>query len=214
MMPNARLPKALIFSLTHGQAAWVLWHAFSYQGSGPNQTFDAYLKYLRRNGVPFGAAELGRGAGHNVAYGYEHLMEVAFALALKAQGILKTDVVKLLAELRPELRPLYVDAWRERQTGRGKPVEVRVEGTPPFQASGLWLDLQSLVLHRGRVAHWWESRGCYLQVKRCSLSRRTIANAHCATLFKYPIWPPRLFVWSRMRQKFAGGAVEQKIFIY
>jgi hypothetical protein len=46
-------------------------------------------------------------------------------------------VVKLLAQLRPELRPLYVDAWRERQTGRGKPVEVRVEGTPPFQASGL-----------------------------------------------------------------------------
>ncbi len=148
-MPNARLPKALIFSLTHGQAAWVLWHAFSYQGSGPNQTFDAYLKYLRRNGVPFDAAELGRGAGHNVAYGYEHLMEVAFALALKAQGILKTDVVKLLAELRPELRPLYIDAWRERETGRGKPVEVRVEGTPPFQASGLWLDLNLLSYTEG-----------------------------------------------------------------
>jgi len=148
-MFSARLPKAFIFSLTHGQAAWVLWHAFSYQGSGPNQTFDAYLKYLRRNGVPFGAAELGRGAGHNVAYGYEHLMEVAFALALKAQGILKTDVVKLLAELRPELRPLYVDAWLERETGRGKPVEVRVEGTPAFQASGLWLDLQLLSYTEG-----------------------------------------------------------------
>ncbi len=148
-MLNPRLPKALNFSLTHGQAVWVLWHAFFYQGSGPDQTFDAYLKYLRRNGVPFGAAELGRGAGHNVAYGYEHLMEVAFALELKAQGILKTDVVKLLADLRPELRPLYLDAWLERETGRGKPVEVRVKGTKPFQASGLWLDLQLMYYTEG-----------------------------------------------------------------
>ena len=50
--------------------------------------FDAWLKYVRRMGVPFYMHELGRGAGVNVIYKFHHVMELAVALALRTQGIL------------------------------------------------------------------------------------------------------------------------------
>ena len=83
------------FALTHGQARWVL--AVLYGGTGRADMdlgLDPYLKYLRREGLPFAADELGVGRGNRILYHYRHLMELAVAFYLKSQA--------LLAELAPQ----------------------------------------------------------------------------------------------------------------
>ncbi len=59
---------------------------------------DSWLKYARRKGVPFWPNELGRGTGTNVVYRYQHVMELAVALALRAQGVLASDLLTLLVQ--------------------------------------------------------------------------------------------------------------------
>lgn len=129
------------FDLSHGQAVFVLQHLFD--GSATSgSAFDSYIKYLRRAGIPFDADELGVGAGTNIVYAYEHLMELAVALFLKSQAILPKDVVQVLANLRKELRPIYQLAWTERDTGLGKPIWVQTGKTRKFRLKGVYLDLQ------------------------------------------------------------------------
>ncbi len=147
--PDDRPPE---MALTHGQALWVLWYAFQLGARGPDATFDSYIKYLRRRGVPFGPDEVGQGPGWNVTYGFVHLMELALALTLKSQGILKTDVVGLLADLREELRPLFVRAWSERVSELGQHVEVKIDGQHPFHVRGVWLDLHLHYLEPGTLS--------------------------------------------------------------
>ena len=126
-------------ALLHGQAKWVLWHLFR-TVDGPDATFDSTIKFYRRNGLPFDEKELGVGAGTNLVYRYEHVMELAVALCLKNQGVIKTDIVKVLAKERTTLRPLYRRAYAERDSAAGAPVEVLV-GDKRRRARGLWLDL-------------------------------------------------------------------------
>jgi len=126
-------------ALSHGQAKWVLWHLFP-TVKGPDATFDSTIKFYRRNGLPFDEEELGVGAGTNLVYGYEHVLELAVALCLKNQGVVKTDIVKVLAEERARLRPLYRRAYAERDSGAGALVAVLV-GDKPLRARGIWLDL-------------------------------------------------------------------------
>jgi hypothetical protein len=126
-------------ALSHGQAKWVLWYLFHTVGR-PDETFDSTIKFYRRNGLPFDRRELGVGAGTNIVYRYEHIMELAVALCLKNQGVIKTDIVKVLAEERAALRPLYRRAHVERDSGAGAPVEVLI-GDKRRRARGLWLDL-------------------------------------------------------------------------
>jgi hypothetical protein len=92
-------------ALSHGQARWVLMHTGPRMGS--EETLDAYLKFLRRNGVPFPADQLDRGRGVNVSYSYDHLMELALALFMRSQDILKGDVVALLSEQRAQFREIF-----------------------------------------------------------------------------------------------------------
>ena len=106
-------------SLSHGQVRWVLRHVFEL-GEKSDATFDAYLKFLRRHGVPFAKGETPGGPGVNVEYRYEHVVELAVALALRRQAVLKKDTVALLVKLRGELRPLYRRAWFERDRDLGK----------------------------------------------------------------------------------------------
>ena len=127
-------------SLSHGQVRWLLRHLFDL-GEDSDATFDAYLKFLRRHGVPFAKGETPGSPGVNVVYDYEHIMELAVALALRRQAILKKDTVGLLVRLRDELRPLYPRAWLERDRGLGKRVTVEVAGAKPLKVPGLWLDL-------------------------------------------------------------------------
>ena len=132
-----RLPS---LALSHGQALWVLRHALPPDGR-PTLTFDAYIKYLRREGVPFAPEELGRGPGQNVVYAYEHLMELGVALTLRAQSILPADVAHLLAEFRNELRPIYRIAYTEQDCGRGMPILLPIGKGKPLRFAGIHLDL-------------------------------------------------------------------------
>jgi len=133
-----KLPRKLNFELSHGQAVWVLWHLFD--GGPISPAFENYVKYLRRRGIPFGPDEIGKGRGVHVQYRYEHVMELALALVLRTQGVLKEDAVKLLSGVRGELRPLFVKAWKLRESKIGEPIEVVIDGEKR-QIHGLWLDL-------------------------------------------------------------------------
>ena len=127
-------------SLSHGQVRWLLRHLFDL-GEDTDATFDSYLKFLRRHGVPFAKDETPGSPGINVVYNYEHIMELAVALALRRQAILKKDTVIPLVQLRDELRLLYRRAWLERDRGLGTRVTVKVAGAKQISVSGLWLDL-------------------------------------------------------------------------
>jgi hypothetical protein len=114
--------------------------------------FDAYLKSLRRDGVPFASDEQGVGAGHNLSYRFIHLMELAVALAFRTQGILSRHIVGLLGTYRTILRPLYQQAWLERASGRGKPRLVTIEGVKETKnIKGMYLDLSLIYNEAGMV---------------------------------------------------------------
>src|SRR5262252_8014241 len=130
-----------VIALSHGQTLWVLSQMGFRTGDSPT-AFNSYVMGLRRAGLPFDEGELGRGAGHNVTYRYEHLMELTVALALRAQAILPRDIVSLLAQHRDRLRQIYRRAWTERDSGLGGPVPVRVGKQEPFLLPGIYLDLR------------------------------------------------------------------------
>lgn len=135
-------PRIPDFALTHAQARWLL--SVLYGGTGRTDmdtAFDAYLKYLRREGLPFAANELGVGRGNRMRYGYPHLMELAVALYLKSQAILPKQVVSVLASLRDKLRPIYERAYLEAESGLGQPVQVQVNGIELVTMGGVSLDL-------------------------------------------------------------------------
>src|SRR5580700_1997343 len=125
-------------ALSHGQARWLLSYLGLHAGED-EQTFDSYIKSLRRDGVPFAGAELGVGAGHNLKYEYPHLMELA--VALRTQGILSRHIVGLLAEGRSVLRSYYRRAWLERESGIGTPRHLLIDERTPRRISGAYLDL-------------------------------------------------------------------------
>lgn len=137
-------------ALSHGQARWVLEYLGLHAG-GDQRTFDAYIKSLRRDGVPFAPDELGTGPGHNVKYRYPHLMELAVALAWRTQGILSRDIVGLLVFHRTLLRSHYRQAWLERECGLGTPKQVVINGTPPRQILGAYLTLELTYTSRGTL---------------------------------------------------------------
>jgi hypothetical protein len=137
------------FALMHGQARWVLRQVFSFGDT--ERTFDAYLKYLRREGLPFAAEEMGVGRGYLLRYRYVHLMELAVALYLRSQAILPTDVVRVLAGLRADLRPIYEQAYSEGRTGLGRPVKVAVEAVELVTMRGVSLDLRLAYLASGAL---------------------------------------------------------------
>jgi hypothetical protein len=137
-------------ALSHGQARWVL-RTLGLHAGEDEHTFDAYIKSLRRDRVPFAQGELGVGAGYNITYRYPHLMELAVALALRTQGILSRDIVALLAQYRSILRSHYRRAWLERNSGLGASHEVVIDGTTERRITGTYLDLQLDYTTGGRL---------------------------------------------------------------
>jgi hypothetical protein len=137
-------------ALSHGQARWVLDY-LGLHGGGDAQTFDNYIKSIRRDGVPFAQDELGAGAGHNVEYRYPHLMELAVALALRTQGILSRDIVGLLAFHRTLLRSHYRRAWLERESGLGISKQVVINNTTVRRILGTYLTLELMYNSRGSL---------------------------------------------------------------
>ena len=150
-------------SLSHGQARWVLRH-FNMSASETDASFDALLKSLRRDGIPFAPEETGRGAGHNLAYRFEHLMELALALAFRTQGILARDLVNLIAQNRDKLRAFFRRAYLERDTGLGEARGLYITDQKPTDSdpmaqpheflvniSGAYLDLSLVMLPGGMM---------------------------------------------------------------
>jgi hypothetical protein len=130
-----------LLALSHGQARWVL-DLLGLHAGGDAQTFDAYIKSLRRDGVPFARDELGVGPGHNLKYRYPHMMELAVALALRTQGVLSRDIVGLLAFHRTLLRSHYRRAWLERECRLGAARKVVIDGITERNISGTYLTLE------------------------------------------------------------------------
>lgn len=135
-MSEQTLPE---ISLTHGQALVTMWNALAWWRNGerePEPWLGSYVKYLRRQGCPFAENELGCGAGGNVLYSFDHLMEVGVALLLRASGIAKKDVAEYLAEQRETLRPIYRQAHLERSSGLGKRAVVSTGGMLKYRNDG------------------------------------------------------------------------------
>jgi hypothetical protein len=139
-----------LLALSHGQARWVL-DLLGLHAGGDAQIFDAYIKSLRRDGVPFARDELGVGPGHNLKYRYSHVMELAVALALRTQGVLSRDIVGLLAFHRTLLRSHYRRAWLERECGLGAARKVVIDGITERNISGTYLTLELMYNSRGAL---------------------------------------------------------------
>ena len=118
--------------LVHGQAHWVLRH-FYMSAPDTDESFNALLKSLRVGGVPFSPEELGSGIGRNVRYGYEHIMELALALAFRTQGVLPRYFVSVIAKNREVLRRYFRQAYLERESGLG--ARVAFYDAPPDRDS-------------------------------------------------------------------------------
>lgn len=130
--------------LSHGQARWVLWNSFRASLGEPSASFDAYLKMIRRHGLPFNDDERAGQPGVNAVYRFVHVMELAIALMLR-RHLKPAEMPHVLGRYRDDLRPLYEAAWLERKSGRGKPIAVTVDGRKKVTLSGLWLDIDTYV---------------------------------------------------------------------
>lgn len=145
-----------ILELTHGRALWVFASLGFSDGVSP-QTFNYYIKSLRKLGIPFLRGEIGLGTGRLAHYSYDHMMELGVALTLRVYGILPDPVVAGLIRFRPEFYALYRTAYAHARCGVGAPVHVRAEGQAGFRMAGVYLDLQ-LRYARGQVLEFGPPR--------------------------------------------------------
>lgn len=127
--------------LTHGRAVWVL-EAMGFSAGVGSDTFNHYIKSLRKLGVPFGPGEGGTGTGRTVHYAFCHLVELCLALTLRVYGALPDSVLRELKTYRRELYAMYRRAYLEHRTGLGAPVQITVSGLDRFEMSGIYLDLK------------------------------------------------------------------------
>ncbi|MBF0154391.1 MAG: hypothetical protein HQL64_11685 [Magnetococcales bacterium] len=129
-------PQVPNLSLTHGQAVLVLWRLHvGFEGNqNPPTWFNSYIKYLRREGVPFGASETGVGSGGNVLYNFHQLMELGVALLLRFNAVSNKDIAGLFSVIRSDLWEAFTVASREGEysIGKGKAVNARIFETPRF----------------------------------------------------------------------------------
>jgi len=145
MCRAAASPDLPALALSHGQARWLLRRLrCGWRPAEPQ--LDAWLKFLRRAGLPFTPEELGVGTGRNLTYRYPQLMELALALVLKGSGLLDGELVRLIQASRDELREQFEQAWLQRAGYQGQPITVTTPGEPhSLRVAGLFLQLWSEV---------------------------------------------------------------------
>ncbi len=136
--PDDVLPNV---QLTHGRALWVFGALGFSDGISP-QTFNYYIKSLRKLGIPFVRGETGLGTGRLARYSYDHMMELGVALTLRVYGILPDPVVAGLIRYRQDFYAFYRQAYLQASRGLGAPVQVLAKGHVEFCMSGIYLDLQ------------------------------------------------------------------------
>lgn len=126
--------------LSHGAVLWVL-SELGFKGGSTISTFNAYLKSLRKLGIPFATSEVGRGAGHPVSYDYGHVMELGLVLTMRFYFAIPDVLLKEIVRWRPQLGRLYRQAYLQRERGLGAPRPVG-STSDQFEARGVFLDLQ------------------------------------------------------------------------
>lgn len=155
---KARMTSELVpdIELTHGRAVWVL-EAMGFGAGVGSDTFNHYIKSLRKLGVPFGPGEGGTGTGRNVRYSFCHLGELCLALTLRVYGVLPDNILRELKTYRRELCAMYRRAYLEHRSGLGAPVRIAASGHDGFEMSGIYLDLKIRV-GGGRVLEFGPPR--------------------------------------------------------
>ena len=129
--------------LRHGQALWVL-NELGLSAGATQQTFNEYIKSLRKLGVPFKRGEPGLDRQRLAEYSFPHLMELSIILGTRVYGILPDVVARALISFRGDLRDYYYRAFLERDRGLGTPIFVTEDGRKNggFPMSGVYLDLR------------------------------------------------------------------------
>ena len=93
--------------MTHGQTLWIL-SEFGFNAGVTAETFNYYIKSLRKLGIPFIRGEAGLNSGRLAKYSFNHLMELSVALSLRVYAILPDIVLGGLIHYR---RELYAKAY-------------------------------------------------------------------------------------------------------
>jgi hypothetical protein len=128
-------------ALRHSAAVTVM-AKMGFQGEVSDETFGGYIKGLRKLGVPFPLRTSRRPGVWLAHYKYEHLMELAVALSLRAYNILPDTLVEHLIERREVLGPLYVEAWRQCARSPQERITYRGRDGVAHVPAGPYLDLQ------------------------------------------------------------------------
>lgn len=128
--------------MTHGQVLWIL-SEFGFREGVTPETFNYYIKSLRKLGIPFVRGEAGLSAGRLAQYSFNHVMELSVVLSLRVYGILPDLVIGSLIRFRRRLYDAYRKAYLESDTGTGAPIVVVAKGVERrFTMRGVYLDLQ------------------------------------------------------------------------
>jgi hypothetical protein len=98
--------------ITHGQALWVLSELGFGAGVTP-ETFNYYVKSLRKMGVPFARGQTGLMSGRLAGYSFNHVMELSVLLSLRVYAILPELVVGGFMRFRRKLYDAYRRAYLE-----------------------------------------------------------------------------------------------------
>lgn len=155
---QARLTSRLVpdLQVRHGRAVGVL-AALGFSAGVSHDTFNHYIKSLRKLGVPFERGEFGLSAQRPAEYSYNHLMELCVALTLRVYGTLPDPVIAGLITFRHQLYEFYRRAYIEYETGLGSAVHVTVPGRAEFGMGGVYLDLR-IRFGSGRVLEFGPPR--------------------------------------------------------
>lgn len=104
--------------LSHGQALLVMKDTRLAENM-TETSLNSMVKKLRLNEVPFEPDEVGTYQWEEIIYRYEHLIELAIALKMLADGMAFRHVVSLLTKYRKVLRRFYREALLESRSERG-----------------------------------------------------------------------------------------------
>jgi hypothetical protein len=139
---GVNLPAALPrIELHHGEAVWVL-EQLGFRGTASKNTFNEYVKSLRKLGIPFAPGQIGFVRRGLANYSYCHLMELALACKLRVYHVVPDSVLRQLVKHRPRLYRQFRQAYEQRWTGLGTPIQVKTDGGTSIYLRGAFLDLR------------------------------------------------------------------------
>lgn len=133
--------------LSHGQALLVMKDTRLAENM-TETALNSMVKKLRLNEVPFEPDEVGTYQWEEIIYRYEHLVELAIALKMLADGMAFRHVVSLVTKYRKLLRKFYREALLEARSERGADRTI-INPTPKFgeyaelNIGGMYLDFKA-----------------------------------------------------------------------